>query len=470
MLFNSFQYLFFFCGSLIVNWSLRNHPRLRIWFLVLASFYFYFSDNGSAVLLLLLCMQIDYWAAQKIHRSVSPKVRKVVLLISMATNLGILAFFKYFNFFADSVAHLASSMGQSVSWVPWNIALPVGISFYTFESMSYTIDVYRGLITPEKRWSRYALFVSYFPHLIAGPILRPRDFIPQLDLKPKWDFQNADRGLFLIAQGLIKKVLLGDFFGNLVDPYFAAGPDAGGWGPALVIVFAFSFQIYFDFSGYTDIAIGCAKLMGFHIPINFRFPYSSQSITDFWRRWHISLSSWLRDYLFIPLGGSRGSTAKTYRNLMITMILGGLWHGAAWHFVLWGFLQGLMLVIEKKFGWGKTDEDGPIGLRIVRSAGVFILVTLSWLVFRAESMTAISRFMQNMVNFSEIGEVSAEMRLAAVVMVGAWIWQNVAERFKFEDWLLRVPVPVRLSVYACVAMASFELIAPVARPFIYFRF
>src|SRR5262249_53242719 len=303
---------------------------------------------------------------------------------AMAFNIGMLVFFKYCNFCGGSVGILLNLIGWPVHWVDLNILLPVGISFYTFESMSYTIDVYRGLIPAEKRWHRFAFFVSYFPHLIAGPILRPREFLPQLDQKPWIDLATFEEALYLIAKGLIKKIVLADLLGTFADKAFNH-PEQVDCLAAWTGVLAFSFQIYYDFSGYTDLALGCARLMGFKLPENFNRPYVALSITDFWRRWHMTLSSWLRDYLYIPLGGSRMPTVLgVYRNLMITMVLGGLWHGAAWHFVLWGFLQGSFLVCERMLGWGTTQAGPPRLLDMGRRVLVFAGVTGSWLVFRCE--------------------------------------------------------------------------------------
>jgi alginate O-acetyltransferase complex protein AlgI len=302
MLFNSPEYLLFFLTVLTLGWLLIGLPRLRIWVLLLASFYFYQSNSGWQLGLLLIATQVTFWAALMVSRSQKPAVRRAWLLVSVVSNLGMLAYFKYVNFFAETVTEIASRFGVSLTWVDLNVLLPIGISFYTFESLSYTIDVYRGLIPAQQSWYRFAFFVAYFPHLIAGPIMRAGQFIPQLDVRPRLDVQALEEGLMRIGRGLFKKIVLADYLAVFADRAFNA-PSQVDMISTWLGVYAFTFQIYFDFSGYTDLAVGSARLMGFQLPENFRNPYVALSATDFWRRWHITLSFWLRDYLYIPLGG-----------------------------------------------------------------------------------------------------------------------------------------------------------------------
>lgn len=471
MLFTSAQYLFFYIGILILSWLLAPTPKLRLWTILLSSFYFYWSNNGWIIMLLFVCMQIDFVAARMIEGTTSPVKRKLLLFLSMGTNLSMLAFFKYFNFFCGTISDGMTMLGMHHSWNAWNIILPVGISFYTFESMSYTIDVYRGEIKAEKAWSRFALFVAYFPHLIAGPILRPHQFLPQMDSKPKLSAEQLENALFMIAQGLIKKVICADFLANYADKAFntPAGIDPF---TAWLGVFAFTFQIYYDFSGYTDVAIGCARLMGFELPINFNRPYASASITEFWRRWHISLSSWLRDYLYIPLGGSRMKTeAGVLRNLMITMLLGGLWHGAAWHFVLWGFLQGAFLVVERIFKL-ETNADKPkcdwLSL-LARQAGTFALVTFSWMVFRIENMKLFGQLVQSMFSWNAPINLTNGTCVAVAVILLGWALQ-LFDRDKFQKAFISLPIPVKGFAYAGLSVAILACTSEVAKPFIYFQF
>ena len=471
MLFTSAQYLFFYIGILILSWLLAPTPKLRLWTILLASFYFYWSNNGWVILLLFICMQIDFVAARLIEASDSPVHRKLLLILSMGSNLGMLAFFKYFNFFCGSLSDGLSAAGVHTGFHAWNIILPVGISFYTFESMSYTIDVYRGIIRAEKSWSKFALFVAYFPHLIAGPILRPHQFIPQMEAKPKINAAQLESALFMIAQGLIKKVVFADFLAAYADKAFnnpATVDPINAW----LGVFAFTFQIYYDFSGYTDVAIGCARLMGFELPINFNRPYASASITEFWRRWHISLSSWLRDYLYIPLGGSRMKTELgVLRNLMITMLLGGLWHGAAWHFVLWGFLQGAMLVVERVFKL-ETDADKPENgfLKLLsRQAITFALVTFSWMVFRVENMNLFAQLIHSMFYWTVPCTLSNGALLAFAVILVGWGFQ-LWDRDHVQKLFIKLPVPVKGLAYAGLSIVILACTSEVAKAFIYFQF
>jgi len=471
MLFTSAQYLFFYISILILSWLLVPMPKVRLWTILLASFYFYWSNNGWVILLLFACMQIDFVAARLIESSTSIVRKRMLLTLSMGTNLGMLAFFKYFNFFCGSCTEMMQLLGVHSSWHPWNIILPVGISFYTFESMSYTIDVYRGEIKAEKSWSRFALFVAYFPHLIAGPILRPHQFIPQMDKCPQLNLEKLESALFMIAQGLIKKVVLADFLSSYADKAFnnPAGVDVlGAW----LGVLAFTFQIYYDFSGYTDVAIGCARLMGFELPINFNRPYASASITEFWRRWHISLSSWLRDYLYIPLGGSRMKTTfGVFRNLIITMLLGGLWHGAAWHFVLWGAFQGLFLVFERAFKL-ETNADDPQNrfvLTLARQLGTFVLVTFSWMIFRIDNVVALGQLMRSMV----LGPTSCTVTngtLIATAIISLGLIMQLWDKDKVQRVFLELPITIKGAAYAGLSVLILACTSEIAKPFIYFQF
>ncbi len=472
MLFTSAQYLFFYLVILILSWLLVPLPRLRLWTILLASFYFYFSNNGWVILLLFACMQIDFVAARFIEKSDSELKRKLLLFVSMASNLSMLAFFKYFNFFCGSTADAVHFLGLKCSWTDWNIVLPVGISFYTFESMSYTIDVYRRIIPAERSWSRFGLFVAYFPHLIAGPILRPHHFLPQLDKRPKLTASQFESAIFMIAQGVFKKVVLADFLSTYADKAFvhpASVDPISAW----IGVFAFSFQIYFDFSGYTDVAIGCARLMGLELPINFNRPYCSGSITEFWKRWHISLSSWLRDYLYIPLGGSRMATKiGVYRNLMITMLLGGLWHGAAWHFVLWGFLQGSFLVLERMFKLEtNSDEENKdnVAILIFRQLTTFMLITFSWMVFRTENLPLLGQLFVSMFSWRQSCTITNGLCLATLIILLGWFMQ-LFDKDRFQRVFLSLPIPVKGMAYAGLSVLILSCTSEIAKPFIYFQF
>ncbi|MBK8047640.1 MAG: MBOAT family protein [Anaerolineales bacterium] len=334
---------------------------------------------------MILSTSVDYFTSHMIDRSTDQRRRKALLIFSMAVNLGVLGFFKYFNFFIKSAEKVLEMLGLQATWPLLYIILPVGISFYTFESMSYTIDVYRGTLKPTKKFLDYALFIAYFPHLVAGPINRAHDFIPQIVKPRKVTTQLFVSGVTLILIGLFRKVVIADAIGPHVDEIFAN--PGGHSSPELIMgVYLFALQIYCDFAGYTDIARGSSRLFGIEMMRNFNQPYFSASITEFWRRWHISLSTWLRDYLYIPLGGNRKGRIRTYVNLMITMLLGGLWHGAAWNFVIWGGLQGAFLIVDHLLGVQvpKYPEATKFKWDWRRIAGVAItlqLVMLSWIFF-----------------------------------------------------------------------------------------
>ncbi len=301
------------------------------------------------------------------------------MIVSLTINLGVLAFFKYCNFFIESAASVLESIGLSSSTLP--IILPVGISFYTFQTLSYTIDVYRGKIQPTDRFLDFATYVAFFPQLVAGPIVRARELLPQLSDIPAWSSRRFYGGAQQALRGAVKKVLLADRLGEMVDVVFA-GPDLYSGATVWIAVLAYTGQIYFDFSGYTDIAIGAAKMLGYRFPVNFRHPYLATTIADFWRRWHMTLSRWLRDYLYISIGGNRHGNWMTYRNLLITMVLGGLWHGAAWSFVLWGLWHGAALALER-FAYR------VLGIRLPKFVGwltTLFVVIAGWVLFRSESV------------------------------------------------------------------------------------
>ncbi len=351
MLFNSLEFVVFFAVVLAL-YSVLNHPRQNALLLV-ASYVFYGAWDYRFLLLLIGTTLVDYAVGLAIDRRSDPAARRRILMFSIVANLGVLGVFKYFNFFADSLVEFAGLFGLSVSPVTLNIVLPVGISFYTFQSMAYTIDVYRGHLKPCRSLPDFALYVTFFPQLVAGPIERATHLLPQIYARRVMTAEKIGSGLSLIALGFFKKVVMADNLAPTVNEIFA---KQGGYTAEEVLVGAifFAFQIYGDFSGYTDIARGTSRVLGFELMDNFREPYFARSPSDFWQRWHISLSTWLRDYLYISLGGNRGGRLTTYRNLILTMLLGGLWHGAAWNFVWWGLYHGTLLVgyrwYEERFG------------------------------------------------------------------------------------------------------------------------
>ena len=399
MLFSSGFFLFLFIGFLIIYLSLRNHPLARIIYVVLFSLYFYYKSSGLWFILLVVMATSDFLIAHGIARAKREGMRRGWVFISLCVNLGILGYLKYFNFMGNLIAgighEIATLMGyaglQGITYEPVDIFLPVGVSFFIFQSLSYIIDTYRGRIQPLRRWVDFLFYLSFFPQLVAGPIVRARDFIPQMKKKITLSRSDFGEGFFLILCGLFKKAVISDYISiNFVDRVFDA-PLLYTGVENLLGIYGYALQIYCDFSGYSDMAIGIALLLGFRFNLNFDSPYRSASITEFWRRWHISLSSWLKDYLYIPLGGNRKGRVRTYINLMITMLLGGLWHGAALRFILWGALHGGALALHKfimtRFGRFKArgSEMTPIR-RLLGIVITFHFVCLCWIFFRAESM------------------------------------------------------------------------------------
>jgi alginate O-acetyltransferase complex protein AlgI len=379
MLFNTPQFFAFLAIVLILFYTAP--LALRKYILLAASYFFYMSFIPKFFLLLLSLTAIDYTAARWIGRTRSPHARKTALVISLAANLGLLGFFKYYNFFAANIAQLLHKPPDAFAL---SIILPLGISFHTFQSMSYVIDVYRNEQEPITDPIDYALYISFFPQLVAGPIVRAREFFGDLYHWKRPSSDDVLRGLLLLLLGLAKKMVMADQFAQIANGYFQNVSKQPGMGPAWSAVIAFGIQIYFDFSGYTDMAIGMAKLLGFHFPVNFRRPYLASSITDFWHRWHISLSRWLRDYLYIPLGGNRHGRLETYRNLMLTMLLGGMWHGASWNFIVWGGYHGALLSFERMFRRKNAPEGGSwTALYPLKAVITFGLVMIGWVFFRA---------------------------------------------------------------------------------------
>lgn len=386
MQFTTLAYAKFFALAFVVTWLCAHARRLRLLFLLAASYFFYAQSGTRFLALIWACSTADYLLSHAIGRAHTAPRKKAWLALTVVMNLGVLGYFKYTNFGLDNAYLALSAMGIVIPRVALSVTLPVGISFFTFESMSYVIDVYRGELKPHASYLEYLTFVAFFPHLVAGPIVRPRELLPQLANPPRWDEAQASGALLMIALGLLKKLAIADYLGlNLVDRVFDA-PTQYSALECYVAVVAYAVQIYTDFSGYTDIAIGSAALLGVRFPANFAAPYQAHDLVDFWRRWHISLSTWLRDYLYIPLGGNRRGRVRTYLNLIATMLLGGLWHGPKWTFVIWGGLHGVGLALNRawreRFGDWLTRTPW---LRALGTLGTFHFVLLAWVFFRADS-------------------------------------------------------------------------------------
>ena len=462
MLFSTPQFFVFFFIVLVLFYTAP-----RAWsrvILLVSSYYFYAAWNWKFVPLLLSLTVIDYVAAIWIEEKTGAR-RHFALVLSIAANLGFLGFFKYYNFFASN---LASLLGLAPNSFFFSVVLPLGISFHTFQSISYVVDVYRGQQKAIRRPVDYALFISFFPQLVAGPIVRARNFFTDLENWNPPTQADIRYGGYLIALGLTKKIVLADNLASVADPYFGSVAAHPGGTMARGAVFAFALQIFFDFSGYTDIAIGLARLLGFHFPINFKRPYLAASITDFWRRWHISLSSWLRDYLYIPLGGNRRGQVLTYRNLMITMLLGGLWHGASWNFVIWGGYHGALLSVERLLRIGDRYRKPAVLFRVPEMLFTFALVSIGWVFFRAKTLHD-SLFVIRALFGAKLGKwpvPSWLMFLAAAALLVAIVEETLglSERVsRASTW----------SVAAIIGMLLFlvELFGQdAALPFIYFQF
>ncbi len=461
MLFNTFHFFVFFAVVLLLFYLGPRSWRRIV--LLIASYYFYMCWNAKFVLLLMALTCIDYFAALWIKRS-EGRVRRMALIASLGANLSFLGFFKYYNFLAETLVQL---MGLPAHSFMLSIVLPVGISFHTFQSMSYVVDVYRNEQEPIRNPLDYALFIAFFPQLVAGPIVRAREFFADLFHWRRPTGNEVLRGILLTLLGLTKKVVVADQFAAISDRYFNNIAGNPGCLTAWSGVIAFAIQIYFDFSGYTDMAIGIALLMGFHFPVNFRRPYLSESITEFWHRWHISLSRWLRDYLYISLGGNRHGRLLTYRNLMLTMLLGGLWHGASWNFVIWGGYHGALLSVERMIGVGKRERSWPG--RLIGVVFTFGLVCIGWVFFRAATLQDSVQVLGAMFSGSPGTNLilTWELWMAAATLVLA----VAEEHLEWFDRLVNSP-PLVYATAIVVLLFCLELLGVTGKavPFVYFQF
>src|SRR5512138_26593 len=383
MIFNSFVFWAFFAGVLFLYWRLPHRGQNLM--LLVASYVFYGYWDWRYLGLLAASTLIDYYVSNAIYRDDDARRRKILLVTSIVANLSFLGYFKYAGFFVREFADLLETLGFQANLPVLNILLPVGISFYTFQTMAYTIDVYRGVTKPAKTLSDFALFVAFFPQLVAGPIERSAQLLPQL-VNPR-SYRSGDfaEGLYHILIGMLKKVVIADNLAPIVNRVFSTPSAELTSADVLIGVYAFAFQIYGDFSGYSSIAQGTAKWMGIDLSYNFKMPYFSRSPSEFWQRWHVTLSQWLRDYLYIPLGGNRARPRRTYINLALTMLLGGLWHGAAWTFIIWGAWHGLLLVGYRLAGIEKFERRTTTLVAVLQAIVMFHFVCIGWLFFRAES-------------------------------------------------------------------------------------
>lgn len=473
MIFSSGIFLWLFAAFIVVYLLLQRRTTARLMFVTLFSYYFYYKSSGTYFFLLAVVTVSDFLLALLMDRTVTRWKRKLWVVVSLCVNLGLLCYFKYTNFLLECWASLT---GGSFSML--DIFLPVGISFFTFQSLSYTIDVYRREIKPLTNLLDYAFYVSFFPQLVAGPIVRARDFIPQIRRPLFVSDEMFGRGIFLIMSGLFKKAVISDYISvNFVERIFD-NPTLYSGVENLMGVYGYALQIYCDFSGYSDMAIGIALLLGFHFNINFDSPYKSASVTEFWRRWHISLSSWLRDYLYISLGGNRKGKVRQYVNLIITMFLGGLWHGASWNFVLWGVLHGVALAVHKFWMSLTGRKKGEQSHGIRRFFGVvvtFHFVCFCWIFFRnADFATSVDMLRQIFTVFrpqllpqllAGYWEVFALMGLGYVLHFLPDSWERACTKTVIRLPLLGKAVLMIALIYLVIQMKSSDI-----QPFIYFQF
>jgi len=470
LLFNSALFLVLFLIFYSVYIKLLKKKQLRTVYVIVFSLFFYYKSSGYYFGILLFSAIVDYYLSLLLDKEKDPIKRKLLLLFSLISNLGILFYFKYTNFFIENINAITNA-----NYSFYDIILPVGISFYTFQTLSYTIDVYRKDLKPTKSFMDFLFFVSFFPQLVAGPIVRAKDFLPQITKKMQLSSKEFNYAFFLIIGGLLKKAVISDYISvNFVDRVFDA-PNLYSPFENLMAMYGYAIQIYCDFSGYSDIAIGLALLLGFTLPINFRTPYQSQSVTEFWRRWHISLSSWLKDYLYISLGGNRKGNFRTYVNLFLTMLLGGLWHGASWKFVFWGMLHGTALAIERFFK-GKIKLPNTRFVTVIKIVLTFNFVSFAWLFFRAKDYITVLSILENIqsleFNLSHYTSVLIGYQNVFLLLLIGFVWHFLPK--KSEDKLLemfsKLHFVLKSFVLGMVFWSIYLTASAETQAFIYFQF
>ncbi|MDO6491469.1 MAG: MBOAT family O-acyltransferase [Cellulophaga sp.] len=470
MLFNSIEYLIFLPIVFILYWFVVNkNLKLQNILLLLASYLFYGWWDYRFLSLIIFSSFLDYFVGIKLFEAVDEKKRKLWLYVSLFSNLGLLGLFKYYNFFADSFAVAMQGIGWQVDDLTLNIILPVGISFYTFQTLSYSIDIYRRTLEPTKNIVSFFTYVSFFPQLVAGPIERASNLLPQIETKRKFSRESFNEGILQISIGLFRKVVIADNLAVYVDTVYANSELHNSSTLLLATVF-YSFQIYYDFAGYSDIAIGTAKLFGFNFAPNFNFPYFSKSITEFWRRWHMSLSFWLRDYLYISLGGNRKGIKITYRNLLLTMLLGGLWHGSSWNFVIWGAIHGLFLSAEKySFSLLNIKNFNFLG-----AIYTYIIVIFAWVFFRATDVTQSFAIIKEICSFNFyfpfLGDISTMSVSLLMLTIGFILDFLLFKNGKSVEHLGRNMSNTKLTIILTVLIMLIILFYSTSNNFIYFQF
>lgn len=471
MVFNSLTFMVFFALVLALHampfkWTTKKFN------LLIASYLFYAAWNPPFIILLWVSTVVDWYAAQKLVHAEKPLARKVWMLLSVVVNLGMLAYFKYGTFLLDNFIVMMASIGVKYQAPSFDIILPVGISFYTFATLSYTLDIYLRRAEPAKNFLDYALFVTFFPHLVAGPIMRSTELVPQFVEPRKATGDMLRFGLALMTLGLFQKVVLADgFLAPAAEMIYDRGA-VPGMVDSWIATLAFSGQIFCDFAGYSTTAIGAAMCLGFAMPDNFRFPYAAIGFSDFWRRWHITLSSWLRDYLYIPLGGNRHGEARTYLALMVTMLLGGLWHGASWAFVVWGGLHGLYLAVERALRSRFSDyTPGPFALLMIALLTYF-LINITWVFFRADSFGKAWVILNGMFGLNGKAESilpTAHLVIVSLIIIGIVFAHWRMRQQTLETAIAKVPAIVLSGIWAVMAFAV-VIAQGAGNAFIYFQF
>ncbi len=479
MLFNSLEFIIFF--PIVVAFYFAINPKYRWILLLIASYYFYMCWNYKYIVLIAFSTIIDYLAGILMYRTKRKRIRTLYLLASLTTNLGLLFFFKYFNFFGESINYLFSKFNIFYHVPTYHYLLPVGISFYTFQTLSYTIDLYKENRKPEYHFGKFALFVSFFPQLVAGPIERSVNLLPQFHKNFSFDYERVKSGILLMCWGFFKKVVIADRLAEYINQVYNNAPEYTGV-PLIMATIFFAFQIYCDFSGYSDIAIGSAKIMGYDLMTNFRRPYLAVNIQDFWHRWHISLSTWFRDYVYIPLGGSRVAKWRWHTNLFITFLVSGLWHGAEWTFVIWGALHGFFLVFANMTKSVKARINEAIALtrvpqlhKVLQIFVTFILVLFGWIFFRANNTADAFLIIRNLFNFSgsqhlNLFRVPSDLPIA-FVSIGLLIFiEIIEERAQLYERMQQLTRPVKWAILTVLILAVFILGMWEAQDFLYFQF
>lgn len=479
MFFNSFEYAIFLPIIFIIYWFILNkNLKLQNLFLLISSYFFYSCWDWKFLFLLAFSTILDYISGLKIYNSNTQIKKKIWLIISVSINLGFLGFFKYYNFFIESFADLIQKLGFTAHYSTLNIILPVGISFYTFHGLSYVFDIYNKKIKPSHNWIEYALFVSFFPLLVAGPIERATHLLPQIEKPRKFNYELAVSGLKQILWGLFKKIVIADNCAKAVNLIFNSYESQSG-GTLFLGAILFSFQIYGDFSGYSDIALGSGKLLGIKLIKNFNYPYFSKSIAEFWRRWHISLSSWFKDYLYIPLGGSKGGTIKRIRNTFIIFLVSGFWHGANWTFILWGGLNALFILPSIIFKTNRNNMDivakgkiSPNFKEFFQIVYTFLLASFAWIFFRSESLSQAFSYINKMFNSIHLPDLSIfNLSLFPLLLLLILVeWKGRENNYAIEKLFYKSKTCIRWGFYYILIILMLVFGQKNSQEFIYFQF